>query len=111
MCFDNRIYFLSDRNGPVSLFAYDTKTKQVSEAITSDGTDIKSASMGPDAIVYEQFGSIHLFDPATDKQHAVDIHVKGDFPAHRADFVTAADRMQNANISPTGARAVFDAHG
>ena len=111
MWFDNRIYFLSDRNGPVSLFVYDTKTKQVSEAITSDGTDIKSASMGPDAIVYEQFGSIHLFDPATDKQHAVDIHVTGDFPAVRAHFIKAADQIQNANISPTGARAVFEAHG
>src|SRR5437870_8309886 len=28
MWFDNRIYFLSDRNGPVSLFAYDTKRSE-----------------------------------------------------------------------------------
>ncbi len=111
MWFGNRIYFLSDRNGPVNLFAYDTSSKQVSEAMPSNGMDIKSASSGPDAIVYEQFGSLHLFDPASGKQHAVDIHVTGDFPAVRRHFVKAAEQIQNANISPTGARAVFEAHG
>jgi len=107
----NRIYFLSDRNGPVNLYVYDVTTKQVSEAIRSNGADIKSASAGPDSIVYEQFGSIHLFDPATGQQHAVDIHVTGDFPAVRPHFVKAATHIENANISPTGMRAVFEAHG
>src|SRR5262249_7293454 len=90
MCFDNRIYFLSDRNGPVNLFCYDTDTKQVTAPIPSNGFDIKSASMGPDAIAYEQFGAIHVFDPATGKQQAVDIHVTGDFPAVRPHFAKAA---------------------
>jgi len=54
------VYFLSDRNGPVSLFAYDTKSKQVTEALHSDGLDFKTASAGPDAIVIEQFGAIKL---------------------------------------------------
>jgi len=111
MWLGNRIYFLSDRNGPVNLFVYDTGTKQVSEAVRSNGVDIKSASAGPDAIVYEQFGSIHLFDPTSGTEHAVDIRVTGDFPAVRAHFVKAAEQIQNANISPTGARAVFEAHG
>ncbi|HXZ41302.1 MAG TPA: PDZ domain-containing protein [Terriglobales bacterium] len=111
MWLGNRIYFLSDRNGPVNLFMYDTTTKQVSEAARSNGVDIKSASAGPDAIVYEQFGSIHFFDPASGQEHAVDIRVTGDFPAVRAHFVKVAEQVQNANVSPTGARAVFEAHG
>ena len=111
MWLGNRIYFLSDRNGPVNLYVYDVTTKQVSEAIRSNGVDIKSASAGPDAIVYEQFGSIHLFDPASGQQHAVDIHVIGDFPAVRPHFVKAATQIENANISPTGMRAVFEARG
>ncbi|HXW93764.1 MAG TPA: protease, partial [Terriglobales bacterium] len=111
MWLGDRIYFLSDRDGPVNMFEYDTGSKQVSEAVASNGVDIKSASAGPDAIVYEQFGSIHLFDPATGTQHAIDIRVTGDFPAVRPHFVKAAEQIQNANISPTGARAVFEAHG
>ena len=111
MWIGNHIYFLSDRNGPVNLYVYDTSSKQVSEALPSNGTDIKSASAGPDAIVYEQFGSLHLFDPATGKQHPVEIQVTGDFPAVRRHFVKAAEQIETANISPTGARAVFEAHG
>lgn len=111
MWIGNRIYFLSDRNGPVNLFVYDTSTKAVGEALHSNGVDIKAASAGPDVIVYEQFGSIHLFDPANGQEHAVNIRVAGDFPAVRTHFVKVADQIQNANISPTGARAVFEAHG
>jgi len=111
MWIGSRIYFLSDRNGPVNLYVYDTTSKQVSEAIPSNGVDIKSASAGQDAIVYEQFGSLHLFDPASGKQHPVEIQVTGDFPAVRRHFIKAAERIEAANISPTGARAVFEAHG
>ena len=111
MWMGNKVYFLSDRDGPVSLYAYDTATRQVTQALPSNGVDIKSASAGPDAIVYEQFGSIHVFDPATGKENAVNIRVTGDFPAARPHFVTVGDRIENANISPTGARAVFESHG
>jgi tricorn protease len=107
----NKVYFLSDREGPVSLYVYDDATKKVSAALPSNGVDIKSASAGPDVIVYEQFGSIHVFDPATGKQSPVNIHVTGDFPAVRPHFIDAGDQIQSADISPSGARAVFEAHG
>ena len=110
MWLGDKVYFLSDRDGPVNLYIYDTKTKQVSAALQSNGMDIKSASAGPDAIVYEQFGSIHLFDPATGKEKPVNITVTGDFPAVRPHFVNVGERIENANISPAGARAVFEAH-
>ncbi|SPF55010.1 conserved exported hypothetical protein [Candidatus Sulfopaludibacter sp. SbA4] len=54
------VYFLSDRNGPVALFAYDTKSRQVAEVVKNDGLDFKSAAAGPDAIVYEQFGALAI---------------------------------------------------
>ena len=107
----DQVYFLSDRDGPENLYIYDTKSKQVNAALASNGVDIKSASAGPDAIVYEQFGSIHLFDPATGKEHTVPIQVSGDFPAVRPHYVKVGDKIANANVSPTGARAVFEAHG
>lgn len=111
MWVDDRIYFLSDRDGPVNLYVYDTTTRQVREALQSNGVDIKSASAGPDAIVYEQLGSIHLFDLAIGTQHSVPVSVTGDFPAVRPHYVNVGGRIENANISPTGERAVFEAHG
>ncbi|HKW98252.1 MAG TPA: PDZ domain-containing protein [Bryobacteraceae bacterium] len=107
----SRVYFLSDRNGPVTLFAYDTASKKVSELIHNAGLDIKSASAGPGAIVYEQFGEIHLFDLTTGKTRKIDIHLAADFPEARPQYEKAAKQILNAALSPTGARAVFEAHG
>jgi tricorn protease len=106
------IYFLSDRNGPVSLFAYDTRSKQVSEALHSDGLDFKNATAGPDAIVIEQFGAVKLYDLNTHQAKNIPIHVAGDIDAVRPHFAKVdPKRIQNFNLSPTGARAVFEAWG
>src|SRR5438094_9976960 len=53
-----KVYFLSDRNGAVTLFSYDTRTRQVKAEVKNDGFDFKSigAATGGDAIVIEQFG-------------------------------------------------------
>jgi tricorn protease len=107
----DKIYFLSDRKGPVSLFAYDLATKKVSQVLSNDGLDFKSASAGPDGIVVEQFGALHLFDPATGKARPVPVTLDGDLPEVRPRYVKAGPRIAAANISPNGARAVFEARG
>lgn len=106
------VYFLSDRNGPVTLFAYDTKSKQVSEVIKNDGVDFKSASAGPGAIVVEQFGALKLYDLSTHEAKTVTVRVAGDVPHVRPHFVKVdPKRILNFGISPTGARAVMEAWG
>jgi tricorn protease len=108
----DKVYFLSDRNGPVTLFSYDTKSKQVEQVVENKSFDLKSASAGPGGIVYEQFGSIHLYDTAAHAEHPVDITLHGDLPALEPSLaVIDPHTILNAAISPTGARAVFEAHG
>jgi tricorn protease len=109
--FGDAVYFLSDRNGPVTLFAYDTKAKTVKQVIENKGLDFKSLSAGPDMLVYEQFGGIYLFDPASGKTKKMSIRIAGDLPATRPHYEKVADKIHNAAISPTGARAVFEARG
>ena len=111
MWVDDRIFFLSDRDGGVTLFSYDTRRKTVTKAINNDGLDLKSACAGPGAIVYEQFGAIHLYDLKTGKSHPVEIRISADVPAVRPHYVKVASRIIDADLSPTGARAVFEARG
>jgi len=107
----NKVYFLSDREGAVSLFSYDLKSKTVSRAVENRGLDLKSASAGPDAIVYEQFGGLNLYDPKTGRTSTVPITVSGDIPEVREHYVSVGDRLTNAGLSPGAARAVFEARG
>jgi tricorn protease len=111
MWIGDKIYFLSDRNGPVTLFAYDTKTKAVKELLNNGSFDFKSAAAGPGAIVYEQFGSLHLYDLGSGKAKRIEVRVAGDMPQVRPHFEKVEKQILNANISPTGQRAVFEAHG
>jgi len=109
----NSVYFLSNRSGPVSLFQYDTNSKQVSQLVENKSYDLKSFQAGPGGLVYEQFGSIHLVDTANgNADHVVPIQVHGEL-ANLAPHLSGIrpDEIRNADISPSGARAVFEAHG
>jgi len=106
------VYFLSDRNGPVSLFSYDTGTKQVQQVIADQGFDLKTVAAGPGALVYEQFGSLHLYDLAAHQEHAVPVTIRGDLPGLVPHWgQVAAKEVQNFAISPTGARLLAEANG
>ena len=91
------VYFLSDREstgknyGPVSLFRYDTASKQVSQAVPNTTYDLKSAQAGPGGLVYEQFGSIHLFDPAANADRVVPIQIHGEL-LNLAPHLASLDR-------------------
>ncbi len=112
MWMGNKIYFLSDRNGRnVTLYSYDTSSKSVKQEVSNSSFDLKSATAGPDGIVYEQFGSINIFDTKSSKNQKVNISLAGDFPEVRPRYEKVARRVLNVAISPNGARAVFEARG
>jgi tricorn protease len=111
MWIGDKIYFLSDRNGPMTLFRYDPPTKTVTELIKNMGADIRSASSGPGAIVYEQFGQIFMYDLASGQSRAVPIQVEADLSEMRPRIQNVEREAREGRISPTGMRAVFEAHG
>lgn len=116
------IYFLSDRAGPVTLFAYDVKSERVTQVVTNDGLDIKSASACADAIVYEQFGSLHLLNLKSGADCVLDIQPVADFPEARphteniGNFLVTGHAPQEVELikprlAPHGERAVFGVRG
>ena len=108
----DKVYFLSDRSGgTVSLFAYDTNTKKVDPVVEPKGLDIKYASAGGGAIVYEQFGTIYVVENGAKSAKKIDIRVAGDFPGVRPRYEKVGTRISNSAISPTGVRALFEARG
>ena len=96
MWIGDKTYFLSDRNGPMTLFSYDPQTRKVTELIRNTGKDIMSASAGPGGIVYEQFGQIHIYDIASGKEHAVNIEIDADLTEVRPRFQNVSRELRNA---------------
>jgi len=83
----------------------------VKQVIENKGLDFKSLSAGPDTLVYEQVWRDLLIDPASGKSKKVGIRIAGDLPATRPHYEKVGEKIQSAAISPTGARAVFEARG
>jgi tricorn protease len=105
------VYFVSDRAGIFNIFAYDPESKKVTQITRHTTDDIRGASAGPGAIVYARAGAIHLLDLKSGESKPVRIRAVGDFPGVRPRFERAARWITNFEVSPTGARAVFESRG
>jgi len=111
MWIGNTIYFLSDRDHTMNLFAYSGNTKEVKQLTHHNDFDIMTASAGSDAVVYEQAGYIYLVDAKTERAQRLDIEVTGDLPWARPQFKKVVTMIRNSALSPTGVRAAFEARG
>ena len=105
------IYFISDRNHTANIFSYKIGSKQVSQLTKHEDLDVMTASATSDAVVYEQGGYIHLIDLKSGRPRQLNIEVKGDLPWAQPHFGKVSGMIRNAVLSPTGARAVFEARG
>ena len=105
-----KVYFLSDRDGPVTLFAYDPGTKSVARgARTRHRHQVRLRRA--DAIVYEQFGGLHLYDLKSGRLEPVTVSVSADLAGCATVRQGAQADHERLDLSPTGARAVFEARG
>ena len=105
------IYFLSGRKGHIGIFRYDPATKAVTEALHNDGPDIHTLAGQGDTLVYDQLGEIHLYDTASGTSKLVPIEIDADLPEVRPRIESVGDQIDHVSISPTGLRAVVEAHG
>lgn len=107
----NKVYYLSDKRGPVGLSSYDVTSGKVAEEIKGEGFDIKSATAGPGGIVFERLGSVNIYDFQTRKATRIPITIKGDFPEVRPQFKGVEAYANGGGISPSGQRVVVSARG
>lgn len=111
MWFQNKIYFLSDRDHTMNIFCYDLNTKQTKKITNFDQYDVKFPSVGSDYIAFENGGYIFLLDPKTDKYEKITIEINEDFPSIRPKFMNVREKIISFDISPDGKRGIFGARG
>ncbi|HWS73149.1 MAG TPA: DPP IV N-terminal domain-containing protein, partial [Thermoanaerobaculia bacterium] len=108
----NTIYFTSDREGgKLNLYSYDLGSKQTRKVTNHTDYDVLWPSTDRKQIVYESGGYVYRLDTATGRDERVPIHVVGDFRNTVPYFKNVRGIVESFSLSPTGARALFDARG
>lgn len=109
------IYFVSDRDAVKkrNLYAYDTGAKKITQLTTYGANDYDVAwpSIGPGAIVYDLGGFLHVRDLASGADRKVNVLIYDDGQRIRPEIRNVQQFIHNADISPSGARAIFEARG
>ncbi|ETN94638.1 S41 family peptidase [Zhouia amylolytica] len=107
----NKVYFRSDRNGEFNLFSYDINTKEVDQH--TNYTDFPVIGMGSNGkeLIYEQGGYLHIFNPESNSSEKITVGIATDLLEMRPRFVSGANYIRSAGISPSGVRAIFDFRG
>ncbi|MEP6800426.1 MAG: PDZ domain-containing protein [Acidobacteriota bacterium] len=105
------VYFLSDRDGEFNLYSWDPRGKTVSRLTTHSDFPVVNASAGGGAIVYEQAGYIHVYDPKARGSLRVPIGAASDLQETRPRFVKGAKYVRSASLSPSGARVAVEFRG
>ncbi|MCU1264337.1 MAG: peptidase [Acidobacteria bacterium] len=108
---DDTVYFISDRDGVANVWAYQAKTKKLTQQTKFTDFDVKAINSGDGSIVFEQAGWIHELDPRTGREHVVNINAVGDFPWMMPNWQDVTNRIANMALSPTGKRVVVEARG
>ena len=113
MWHENTIYFLSDRDErkKLNIWAYDLDAEEMHQITRFTEYDVKWPSIGPDAIIFENGGKLHLLDLASEASQPVSIQVPADLPEVRSRLKNLSKHIQSYSISPTGKRALFEARG
>jgi len=111
MWIGNTIYYLSDRDRNMNLFAYDTESKETQKITTFDDYDIKFPSHDQNGIVFEKGGFLFYFDAKTKEIKQIHVQIANDF-SHSRDFIADASKNITAvDMSPGGERIVVSARG
>jgi tricorn protease len=108
----DKIFYSSDKDDTLNLYAYDTKTKKTEQLTHSTKWDVRWPSTDhKNQIVYESDGELNIYDIATGQSHQISITVPTDALAMRPSQVPAGNNIESFALSPKGERALFVARG
>lgn len=110
--YKNVVYFMSERDYASNIWSFNPENEELKQITFLKDFDVKSMDACEDRIVYEQGGYLHTLIPETGKSTQLNINVQGDFNWARPRWEDVApNRLQNASLSPTGKRALFEYRG
>jgi tricorn protease len=112
MWIGKEIYFDSDRDGHFNIYAYDTASGKTRQITRETVWDVRWPSTDREQrIVYELDGELRVLDVKTGRSTPVPVRVPDDGVNRRPSYVSAANLIEQVELSPKGERVLFAARG
>ena len=106
------IFFVSDRDDYLNIYAYDSTSGQTRQLTNYEGRDVRWASDdGSHRIVYELDGALRILDVRSGNDRALTITVPADTGFELGELVKVAGNLEGFDASPNGERVLVAARG
>jgi tricorn protease len=112
MFWNNRVYFLSDRDGIMNVWSMDVHGHDLRQESHQKRFDVASASMSDGRIVYSCGADLWSLDLKSGHDAVIAVTLISDFDQLRDHWVKSPlNFLSGVHIAPDGASAVFTARG
>ena len=112
MWIGDRIYYLSDRDWTMNLFAYDTKDGRTEKLTDFSEYDCKFPSYSSDWIVFENGGYIYRYNVHEGGEaQKISIQLAADDIWSRSEYRSSVGRLSDFSLSPDGSRVLAVGRG
>jgi len=105
------VFYISDRDGYMNLYSWNTETKKTEQLTNYNDYDIKFPSGGKGTIVYEHGGYITKFDTESRTEQKVKIFINNDAAYSRTEWKDLSSSVRSYSVSPNGERLLATVRG
>jgi tricorn protease len=109
--FGDRIFFVSDRDLTLNIYAFDLKTDKIEQVTRHNDYDVLWPSGRGGQLVYENGGYLYRLDLNSGQERRLTVNLNFDNGNILPYFKNVSDFISGYDISPSGKRAVFEARG
>ncbi|MCC7142574.1 MAG: PD40 domain-containing protein [Candidatus Eisenbacteria bacterium] len=112
MCWQDRVYFVSDRDGWLNLWSMDASGGDCRQLTRHTGWDVRSPALSSGRIVYQLGADLWRCDLTTGRSEKIEITLPSDFDQRREHWIEKPlDYLSAAHLSPKGDRVAVTARG
>jgi tricorn protease len=104
MYYNNRVYFVSDRDGTMNIWSMDKNGKNIQQNTFSKGWDVQTPAIGQSKIVYQKGADIWVYDITANTEKMLDITLLSDFDQRKPKWIKSpVESISKVDLSPNGA--------
>jgi len=109
---NNRVYFLSDRDGAMNLWSMDQNGRNLKQHTHHEGWDIQSPALSEGRIVYQLGADLRVYEIASGADKPINIELPSDFDHLREHWIkTPLDYTTAMHLSHDGGNVIATSRG